>query len=67
MKTYYREADGHTYFIDASGELMGAPTYADGSVAFAAAGHVDDFVHPPSAPERARILQYLQGEATFSR
>jgi hypothetical protein len=62
MRTFYRTTDGHAYFLGADGELMGAPTFADGSVAFDSAGYVNDFVTPPPDEERRFILQYLNGE-----
>lgn len=62
MRTYYRATDGHAYFMGTDGELMGAPTFADGSIAFESAGYVDDFVTPPHEEERRFIVQYLNGQ-----
>ncbi|MBX9791390.1 MAG: hypothetical protein K2Y37_20915 [Pirellulales bacterium] len=59
MRTFYRKVDGQMYFTDIDGELMAAPTHADGTIALDRAAYVDDFMVPPSAEERRFILQHL--------
>ena len=42
-KEYYREEDGHTYYYDLDGHLVGAPTCLDDSVDYECATYVEDF------------------------
>ena len=41
--TYYRQYDEHTYWRDATGDWMGAPTHVNGTVDWASGGYVQDF------------------------
>jgi hypothetical protein len=43
MKTFYRPADGHTYWRDNEGAWAGAPTMVDGEVDPGEAGSIVDF------------------------
>jgi len=42
-KEYYREEDGHTYYYDLDGDIVGAPTCLDDSVDYCCATYVEDF------------------------
>lgn len=47
MKTYYREADGYTYWLDDKGAVIGAPTWEDGSFDTSLSGeanYIADFI-----------------------
>lgn len=58
MKTYYRNADGHTYYFK-DGELFGAPTFQDGTYDEEAEIAVDDFAEPLTNAEREEITDHL--------
>lgn len=60
MKTFFRKADGQIYFTGIDGELMAAPTHADGTIAFERAAYVDDLADPPPFEEPRFILQHLK-------
>ena len=44
IKTFFREADGHTYWQDKDGDWMGTPTFADGTFDMTDGTYVEDFI-----------------------
>ena len=55
--TINRFSDGHTYWRDADGEWMGAPTHRDGTHDISEAGFVRDF--NISAADRESLEAWL--------
>lgn len=54
MKTYYREADGHTYYFKGE-DLYGTPTHTDGTWDEDCEIPVEDFDMPLTEAERLEI------------
>jgi hypothetical protein len=59
-RTFYRWADGHTYWKVADG-WMGAPTFKDGTPDVESAGYVSDY--DLSADEIRALVSYLDRRA----
>lgn len=58
MKTYYRDEDGHTYYIR-DGVLYGTPTFKTGEFDVDAEIPVVDFAEPLTIDEQAEIINAL--------
>ena len=58
--TYFNEPDGHTYWLDAVGDLMAAPTLLSGEVDWECSVYVDDFDEPLTQRERTSIINRLR-------
>ncbi len=62
VPTYFNESDGHTYWLNADGDLVAAPTMQDGQVDWDNWAYFEEFDEPLSDADIQRILTHLRGD-----
>jgi hypothetical protein len=63
-KTYFNDADGHTYWLNSDGDLVAAPTFQGGLPDWDNWNYVEDFGERFSDTEKQRIMATLGGIPT---